>query len=52
MMNFVPLSFLALIYVSGINWINMAQDSGQWRALVNTVMNFLVLQKTGNFLSS
>jgi hypothetical protein len=23
----------------GMNWIDLAQDSDQWRALVNTVMN-------------
>jgi hypothetical protein len=26
----------------GINWIELAQDRGQWRALMNTVMNFRV----------
>jgi hypothetical protein len=26
----------------GINWIDMAEDSDQWRALVNTVMNVRV----------
>jgi hypothetical protein len=26
----------------GVNWIDMAQDRDQWRALVNTVMNFRV----------
>jgi hypothetical protein len=24
----------------GMDWIDLAQDSGQWRALVNTVMKF------------
>jgi hypothetical protein len=27
----------------GVNWINMAQDRDQWRALVNTVLNLRVL---------
>jgi hypothetical protein len=27
----------------GIDWINLAQDRNQWRALVNTVMNLLSL---------
>jgi hypothetical protein len=26
----------------GINWIDLAQDSDQWTALVNTVMNLRV----------
>jgi hypothetical protein len=26
----------------GIKWIDLAQDRGQWRALVNTVMNLQV----------
>jgi hypothetical protein len=27
---------------SGTDWIDLAQDRDQWRALVNTVMNLLV----------
>jgi hypothetical protein len=26
----------------GVDWIHLAQDRDQWRALVNTVMNFQV----------
>jgi hypothetical protein len=26
----------------GVDWIDLAQDRGQWRAAVNTVMNFRV----------
>jgi hypothetical protein len=26
----------------GMDWIDLAQDRDQWRALVNTVMNFLI----------
>jgi hypothetical protein len=26
----------------GMEWIDLAQNRDQWRALVNTVMNFLV----------
>jgi hypothetical protein len=34
-----------------MDWIDLAQDSDQWRALVNMVMNLRV-QKNGKFLSS
>jgi hypothetical protein len=27
----------------GVDWIGLAQDRDQWRALVNTVMNLQVL---------
>jgi hypothetical protein len=26
----------------GVDWVNMAQDMDQWRALENTVLNFRV----------
>jgi hypothetical protein len=34
-----------------MNWIYLAQDRNQWRALLNTVMNLRVPQNAGNFLS-
>jgi hypothetical protein len=36
----------------GMDWIDLSQDRGQWRALVNMVMNLQVLQNVGKFLSS
>jgi hypothetical protein len=35
----------------GMDWIHLAQDREQWRALVNTVTNLWVRQNVGNFLS-
>jgi hypothetical protein len=34
---------LGEIGIDGANWIRLAQDSLQWRAFVNTVMNLRVL---------
>jgi hypothetical protein len=34
-----------------MDWIYLAQDMDQWRALVNTVMNLQVPWNAGNFLS-
>jgi hypothetical protein len=36
----------------GMDCIDMAQDRDQWRALVYTVMNVLVLIKADKFLSN
>jgi hypothetical protein len=34
--------YLREIGWGGVDWINMAQDKEQWRALVNTVLNLRV----------
>jgi hypothetical protein len=36
----------------GMEWIGLAQDRDQWRALVNTAMNLRVPLNAGKFLSS
>jgi len=35
-----------------VDWIRLAQDGDQLRDFVNTVMNFWVPQKAGDFLTS
>jgi hypothetical protein len=42
---------LGEIGLGGMNWIGLAQDRDKWRALVNTVMNFLVPLNAGKFFS-
>jgi hypothetical protein len=32
----------------GMDWIDLAQDRGQWRALLNMEMNLQVLKMLGN----
>jgi hypothetical protein len=43
--------YLREIGWGGMDWIDLAEDRDQWRALVNTVMNLRVPQNVGKFLS-
>jgi hypothetical protein len=43
---------LGEIRCGGMDWINLALERDQWRALVNTVMNLRVPYNVGKFLSS
>jgi len=36
----------------GMDWIELTENRNSWWALVNAVMNFLVTQNAGNFLTS
>ena len=40
-----------VVWWGGMDWINLAQDTEGWRALVTAVMNFRFLQNVGNFLT-
>jgi hypothetical protein len=43
--------YLREIGWGGMDWINLAQDSGQWRAFMYNVMNIRVSKNVGNFLT-
>jgi len=36
----------------GVDWIDLTQDRGRWRAFLNTVMNFRFPKNWGNFFTS
>jgi hypothetical protein len=36
----------------GVDWIDLAQDREEWRALLNTIINLRVSLNVGKFLSS
>jgi len=44
--------YLGEIGWEGVDWIFVAQDKDQWRAVVKTVMHHRVSQKVRNFLTS
>jgi hypothetical protein len=35
-----------------VDWMNLDQDSDQWRVLLNRVMNLWVPYKAGNYLTN
>jgi hypothetical protein len=35
-----------------MDWLDMARDRDRWRAVVNAVMNLLVPQNAGDFLTN
>jgi hypothetical protein len=41
---------LSKIGWDGVDWIDMAQDRNQWKALVNTVLNLRVRKMLGSSL--
>jgi hypothetical protein len=36
----------------GVDWMHLAQDRDQWRALMDTVMKLRVLENAGKFLTN
>jgi hypothetical protein len=47
----IKIDFREIVW-DGMDWIDLAQDRDQWRAVVNTVMNLRVPYSAGKFLSS
>ena len=43
--------YLQDVECGGMDWIDLAQDSDRWRALVSAVMKLRVPQNGGNFLT-
>jgi hypothetical protein len=44
--------YLREIGWKGVDWIHLAQDSNQWRTLLNTLKNLRVPQEVRNFVTS
>jgi hypothetical protein len=45
------LPYLREIGLEGMDWMHLAQDTDQWRAFLNKVMNIWVPKKARNFLT-
>jgi hypothetical protein len=43
---------LKKIGCENMDWMHLAQDRDQWRALVNMIMKLRVPKKAGNFVTS
>jgi hypothetical protein len=50
--NFMEVNGSSVSETRGIEWIDLAQDSGGLRAIVNAVMNLRFPSNAGNFLIS
>jgi hypothetical protein len=48
----VKVRFSSRSGTGGVDWVDVAQDSNRWRALVNAVMSLRVPQNAGNFSTS
>jgi hypothetical protein len=42
---------LKCILQRGVDYVHRASETMKWQAVVNTVMNFLIPQNSGNFLT-
>jgi hypothetical protein len=49
--NNIRLDLMEIVWESA-DWIHLAEDRDQWRAVVNTVVNLRVIQKAENFSTS
>jgi hypothetical protein len=43
--------YLTEIMWEAVQWVHVARNRDQWRAVLNTAMKFLVTKETGRFLA-